>query len=94
MKRYDGWLCDEEQLDKLMKIEEFLNYIGVETRNPKNDDEIRSYMDILNDVVDYWKTTSDKEKKNVISYIFNGRHGEEPKLIKEYRSKFDDDIND
>ena len=38
----------------LLKAEEYINSLGVVTRNPNNDDEFRSIYDILKDVVIVW----------------------------------------
>lgn len=38
----------------LLKAEEYINSLGVETRKPDNDDEFRSMYDVLNDIVTVW----------------------------------------
>lgn len=38
----------------LLKAEEYINSLGVETRKPDNDDEFRSMYDVLSDIVTVW----------------------------------------
>ena len=38
----------------LLKVEEYINSLGVETRKPDNDDEFRSMYDVLSDIVTVW----------------------------------------
>ena len=38
----------------LLKAEEYINSLGVETRNPGNDDKFRSIYDVLSDIVTVW----------------------------------------
>lgn len=38
----------------LLKAEEYINSLGVVTRNPDNDDEFRSMYDVLSDIVTVW----------------------------------------
>lgn len=35
----------------LLKAEEYINSLGVETRNPGDDDKFRSIYDVLSDIV-------------------------------------------
>lgn len=50
-EKYD---CLNLMTEDLLKAEEYINTLGVATRNPKNDDEFRTMYDILNDVVTVW----------------------------------------
>ncbi len=38
----------------LLKAEEYINSLGVETRKPDNDDKFRSMYDVLSDIVTVW----------------------------------------
>lgn len=38
----------------LLKVEEYINTLGVQTRNPENDDEFRTMYDVLKDIVTVW----------------------------------------
>ena len=41
----------------LMKAEQYLNELGIETRLKDNDDEFRSMKDIVNDIVEKYKAS-------------------------------------
>lgn len=49
----------------LLKAEEYINSLGVETRKPGDDDKFRSIYDVLSDIVTVWNNnpTIGKDEK-------------------------------
>ena len=50
----DEYDCIKTMTNDLLKAEEYINTLGVATRNPDNDDEFRTMHDVLKDVVTVW----------------------------------------
>lgn len=47
-------MLKQQITNDLLKAEEYINSLGVETRKPDNDDEFRSMYDVLSDIVTVW----------------------------------------
>ena len=54
----------------LLKAEEYINTLGVETRNPENDNEFRTMYDVLKDIVTVWNNNPAicKDAEKFLSY--------------------------
>lgn len=50
----DAYECLNLMTNDLLKAEEYINTLGVQTRNPENDDEFRTMYDVLKDIVTVW----------------------------------------